>query len=183
MKLDKKGFTVIELILSFAFVMFLALGMFALVNNYRARQQKESTKKDLTVLQNTLTEDIYKDTVQRKVDYIRYCQNDKGENINQCINIKFLDGTEKQLKVVKEDKQVTEDGTSFSYSSFYIQYGTIKYENPAPKFAKVVDDVMLNSTVEGDRLEYGVIYRIQIRISHQDLDDEFVVKIITTGLR
>lgn len=183
MKLDKKGFTVIELILSFSLVMFLALGMFALVNNYRNREIKESVKKELLTFQNTLTQDIYEDTVERKVDYIKYCKDSNGENIKQCINIRFLDGTEKQLKVLEEKKETTEDGTTFQYETFNIIYGGVKYENPEPKFAKVVDDYILNSTIESDNLEYGVIYRIKICIEHQDIENEYVINVVTTGVR
>lgn len=180
MKLDNKGFTVIELILSFILVMFLALSMFALVNNYRNREQKESIRRDLLTFQNTLTGDIYQDTIERKVDYIRSCDIDGV--IKGCINIQFKDGTYKDLKIITEEKTATEDGTTFTYFSSYILYGNVKYELPDPKFARIVDDYMFFSTVEEDSLEYGVIYKIRIRIEHQDLDDEFVIEVVTTGV-
>jgi len=183
MKLDNKGFTVIELILSFVLVMFLAMSMFALVNNYKNREQKEAVKRDLLALQNTLTQDIYEDTTERKVDYIEYCKDESGNNITQCININFLDNTAKQLKIEKVNKPVTEDGTTFEFETFNILYGGVKYDNPDPKFAKVVSDYILTSTIEDDNLEYGVIYHIKIRIEHQDLEDEYVVDVVTTGVK
>lgn len=181
MKLDNKGFTVIELILSFILVMFLALSMFALVNNYRNREQKESIRRDLLTFQSTLTGDIYQDTLERKVDYIRNCEV-TNDAIKGCIDIKFLDETNKELKIVKEEKTTTEDGTTFTYDSSYILYGGVKYELPDPKFARIVDDYMFFSTIEEDNLEYGVIYKIRIRIEHQDLEDEFVIEVVTTGI-
>lgn len=183
MKLGNKGFTVIELILSFALVMFLALGMFALVNNYKNREQKESVKRDLLAFKNTLIQDIYQDTLDRKVDNIKYCKDDKGEVIKQCINIKFLDGKTKQLRIEEQEVETSEKGTHFTYDTFNIIYGGVKYPNPDPKFAKVVNDYILTSTTTRDDLEYGVIYRIKIRIEHQDIDDEYVVDIVTTGVK
>lgn len=182
MKLDNKGFTVIELILSFVLVMFLAISMFALVNNYKNRQQQESLKREMLELQNNLTADIYTDTLQRKVKNIVYCVDEKNEIIKQCIDINFLDGTKKQLKVVEEEKETTDDGTTFEYTTFYILYGGIKYKNPDPKFAKVVSDYMLTNTTAEDNLEYGKLYHIKIRIAHQDLEDEYVIDVITTGI-
>lgn len=181
MKLDNKGFTVIELILSFILVMFLALGLFALVNNYKNRQQTESTKRDLLAFQNKLTQDIYEDILERKLDYMRYCTDGSGQTITQCVNIRFSDGKEKQLKVVTERKTTTEDGTTFEYDTFNIIYGGVKYENPEPKFAKVVNDYILTLTLPEDNLEYGVIYRLKIRIEHQDIDDEYVIDVVATG--
>jgi len=183
MNLNKKAFTVIELILSFILVMFLALSLFALVNNYKNRQQKEGIKRELLSLYTTLTQDIYQDTIERKVENINYCLDSEGEIIKQCININFLDSTTKQLKIEQIKEQAEEDGTTFEFETFNILYGGVKYKNPDPKFAKVVSDYMLTSyTKEDYEIEYGKIYHIKIRIAHQDLEDEYVVDIVTTGI-
>jgi len=182
MKLDKKGFTVIELILSFILVMFLAMSMFALVNNYKNKEQIEAVKRDLMKLQNTLTQDIYEDTITKKVEQISFCLDESGEVIKQCINIKFLDKSVKQLKVVETTDRVTDEGTTFDYNTFNIYYGGHKYKNPDPKFTKIVSDYILTSTVPEDNLEYGVIYHIKLRIEHQDIEDEYVIDVITTGV-
>ena len=186
MKLDKKGFTVIELILSFILVMFLAISLFALVNNYKNRQQIESIKRGMVKLQNDLTEDIYLDTIQKKVKNINYCLdysvNPNGEIIKQCVDINFLDGSKKQLKIEQIEEQVEEDGTTFEFETVNFLYGGRKYKNPDPKFVKVVSDYMLTSTTEEDSLEYGKIYHIKIRIAHQDLEKEYVIDIVTTGI-
>ncbi|MBQ7136740.1 MAG: type II secretion system protein [Bacilli bacterium] len=183
MKLDKKGFTVIELILSFVLVMFLSMGMFTLVTNYKNREQKESVKRELLALENALVQDIYQDTIERKVDNIKNCTDASGQIVKQCIDIKFLDGTEKQLKVEQTDIEVTEEGTKFEYTTFTILYGGVKYNNPDPKFTKIVSDYILTSSIPDDNLEYGVIYHIKIRIKNQDIKEEYVVDVVTTGLR
>ncbi len=183
MKLDNKGFTVIELTLSFVLVMFLTLSLFALVNNYRVREEKESARKELLAYQNTLTDDIYKDTVERKVNHISNCKDSSGSIIKQCADIVFQDGTAKRLQVREEKVEAEEDGTHFTYSTFSIVYGGVKYENPEPKFATVVDDYILTMTTPENKLEYGVIYKLKIRIKYQDIDDEFVIEVITTGVK
>ena len=182
MNLNKKAFTVIELILSFILVMFLALSLFALVSNYKNRQQTESIKRDMLSLQNQLTQDIYQDTIERKVKDIYACLDQSGEVIKQCININFLDGTTKQLKVEQVKEQAEEDGTVFEFETFNILYGGVKYKNPDPKFAKIVSDYIFTSTTTEDNIEYGIIYHIKIRISHQDLEEEFVIDVVTTGI-
>lgn len=178
----EKGFTVIELVLSFALVMFLAVAMFAVVNNYRTRQQTEAVNRDLTSFTTMLTQDIYEEMSKKKVKKIEYCKDNSGKIINQCTIITFQDNTTKQLKIEMEEVvDDTIEGTTFKYEEFSIVYGTRKYQNPVPKFAKIVSDYMLTYSTEEDDLEYGTIYKIQIIIEHQDIEDEFKIEIITTG--
>lgn len=179
---NEKGFTVIELVLSFALVMFLAIAMFAVVNNYRTREQKEAVNRDLITLKTTLTQDIYEDIAKKKVKKIEYCRDSNSNIIKQCVYIYFQDGTNKQLKVnVEEVTDKNIQGTTFKYEEFSIIYGKVKYENPVPKFTKIVSDYMLTYSTKEDKLEYGTIYKIEIRLSHQDIEDEFKIEIITTG--
>jgi len=178
---NEKGFTVIELVLSFVFVMFLAVGMFAVVNNYRNKQQKESINRELTKFTTGLTQIIYEDINKKKVKEIDYCK--KGEDIEkQCINITFEDGDIKTLKVIWEEvSDPSIEGTNFKYEEFSVIYDNVKYKNHVPKFAKIVSDYMLTYSTEEDYLEYGKLYKIELRIAHQDIEDEFKVEIITTG--
>jgi len=179
---NEEGFTVIELVLSFSLVMFLAVAMFAVVNNYKNREQKETVNRDLLTLKTTLTQDIYEDINSKKVKKIEYCKDANNDIIKQCIYIYFQDGTNKQLKVnLEEVVDNTIEGTTFKYEEFSIIYGNVKYENPVPKFAKVVSDYMLTYSTDTDNLEYGTLYKIKIRIAHQDILDEIVIEIIATG--
>lgn len=179
---NENGFTVIELVLSFTLVMFLAVAMFAIVNNYRNRQQIEVVNRELTTLKNTLTQDIYEDINKKKVKKIEYCKDASSNIINQCIYIYFQDGSNKQLRVeMDEVLDDTIEGTTFKYEDFSIVYETVKYKNPVPKFTKIVSDYMLTYSTEEDNLEYGTIYKIQIILSHQDIKDEFKIEVVTTG--
>ena len=87
-----------------------------------------------------------------------------------------------QLKInIEEIEDNTIEGTQFKYEDFSIVYGTVKYKNPVPKFTKIVSDYMLTYSEKEDNLEYGAIYKIEIILAHQDIDDEFKIEVITTG--
>lgn len=185
-KFNENGFTVIELILSFTLVMFLAIAMFSLVNNYRIRQQKETIVKDLLALKTTLTQDIYEDMLNHKVEKIEYCKLE-DDIIPQCINIYFLDGINKTLQIAKKDINVNEDGTEFTFETFDIIYGGVKYKNPDNKFVKIVNDYILiysgDTPNEEEALEYGRLYKIQIILEHQDIDENIVIEVVATGVK
>ena len=117
----------------------------------------------------------------QSIDDDDYYFDNNGQVINQCINIDFLDGTSKKLQIKNREIETEEDGTTFSYTTFNIIYGGVAYENPEPKFATIVNDYILTMTTVDNNLEKGVIYKIKIRIKYQDIDDEFVVEVITTG--
>lgn len=182
---NEKGFTVIELVLSFALVMFLAIVMFAVVNSYRNRQQIETANRDLTVFKNKITQDIYEDINEKKVKKIEYCTDASGEIIKQCIIISFKNNTEKKLEIVEESRTINVSGTEMNIKVANILYGEegskVKYENPVPKLTKIVSDYMLTYSKEEDNLEYGTIYKIEIRLEHQDIEEEFKIEVITTG--
>ena len=50
--MNKKGFTVIELILSFAFVSILTVSLFTLVMNYKTKEQHAADITELNQLEN-----------------------------------------------------------------------------------------------------------------------------------
>ena len=177
---NEKGFTVVELILSFTLVMFLAISMFALVNNYKERQQMEALNRDLLNLKTSLTQDIYEDAQKKKVKKINYCLDDDNKIIKRCLNIEFMDNTEKQLKIDNKAITVNEDGTTFSYDALEFVYGNVKYNNPDPKFISIVPDDILTYTTNGE-IEYGTIYKISIKLRHQDIVNDYIIEIITTG--
>ena len=59
-KINNKGFTIIEVILSFSFIMIISVGLFISATNYKNKQQQESAKRDLeTFKMNIISEIIY----------------------------------------------------------------------------------------------------------------------------
>ena len=58
--LNKKGFTVIELIMSFTFSSILAISLFAVVINYRNKEMDFSIKNDLLAFKSQVIIDLLK---------------------------------------------------------------------------------------------------------------------------
>lgn len=169
--INDKGFTAVELIISFTLVMFIAIGMFSLVTNYRSRQQVESTKKEILTFKTKITQDIQKDIYERKVKNITSCG-------NKCVNINFMDGITKKISVETEEITINDSGTNFKFKTFYISYGGVKYKNPEPKFLTVTNNSILTSTTTSDDLKSGKIYKINIDLKHEELKDDFVIRIV-----
>lgn len=153
--MNNKGFTITELIVTFVIVMSITLGLFAVVDNYRERQQKATYRKELNSYKNEIVKIIQDDVLYKGVKKIEGINvNDKS--FNQGIKITFKDNLSKELKVNNSE----------------IKYGKISYPFPN-NFVKFTDDIIFSDSGEfefEDRKKR--IYSINIELTHTELTGE-----------
>lgn len=153
-KLNEKGLSIIELIVTFALIMIIVSGLLTIIMNYRGRMQTELKRLDLVSYKNNLTKDIQQDIMDKGLQEINgggECESWDG----QCINIVFKDGVQKILATSKtipkeedyvglskdELKDFLEDYRELLENKF-IKYGDIKYkitDKLPSKFPNLVD--------------------------------------------
>lgn len=175
---NNRGFSVIELILSFSFVMILALGMFSIVTNYREKQRHASLVKDMTIYRNRLTTAVQNDINDKVLESASYCGTTLGTNTD-CIVLYFKNGSAKKLEILNGNYR-DEDGNS--YTSRYISYDGIIYETTEPQFTTIKPEFMLESAASlGVEIPSLVLYKINIPVYHEDLDDNYGLRIVANG--
>lgn len=155
--INNKGFTITELIVTFVIVMSITLGLFAVVDNYRERQQKATYRKELNSYKNEIVKIIQDDVLYKGVKKIEGI-NVNDESFNQGIKITFKDdpASYKELKVNNSE----------------IKYGDISYPFPN-NFVKFTDDIIFSDSGEfefEDRKKR--IYSINIELTHTELTGE-----------
>lgn len=190
---NNKGFTVIELIMSFAFVALLSASLFAVVVNYKEKQQSVSIETELLSFKTKLTIDIQSDIQTKILEDISYCTtvNDKGVTVrvNRCLNLKFKNGETKTLEVKTKSEMepvLNADGTTTSYpvSKPYIAYGGIMYMPPDAANISIENDYTLEYTTPTDGIENNLsLYKIRIGIRHSDIDGDMDISIVASGNR
>lgn len=192
MKLNNKGVSIIEIVLTFALIMVMTMGMLSIVFNYREKASISMEKLDLDTFKNTLTKEIQDDILTLGVKEI----NTSGEcltnaELNSCINIVFLDGTNKAFGTSKVNNNDVD-----SIENKFLYYDGLKYRivdklpNKIPDGRKAVDfqtikiqDQNILST-DSMVLENGTVvtfYSIDVYISHIDFDEDFGIHITTTS--
>lgn len=194
MKLNNKGVSIIEIVLTFALIMVMTMGMLSIVFNYREKASISMEKLDLDTFKNTLTKEIQDDILTLGVKEI----NTSGEclrhpELNSCINIVFsdADGTSKVFGTSKVDNNDVD-----SIENKFLYYDGLKYKivdklpNKIPTGEKAVDfqtikiqDQNILST-DSMVLENGTVvtfYSIDVYISHIDFDEDFGIHITTTS--
>lgn len=99
---NNKGFTIIELLVSFVLSMIIITLMFQLILNLKDVFQTSALKTDLLNKQNLMINKIYTDLLENKVTTINSCGID-------CISFTFNDGTTKNLYANIEKGLLTYD--------------------------------------------------------------------------
>lgn len=197
MKLNNKGMSIVEVIVTFSLIMFLVVGLLVIVVNYRNKMSISLERLSFDTFKNNLTQDINNDILTKGLKEIKDDTNTTDSSslcynlgLNRCIVLTFADNTKKAFgtsRVSALDKD--------SIVNKYIYYDGIKYKlkdelpNELPtgrswidlESIKVVDDAILNSTYTV--LEDGTqvsIYTIDISISHIDFKDDFGIHIVAS---
>ena len=191
MKLNNKGMSIIEIVVTFTLIMLLVTGLLIIVVNYRNKVAVSLERLELETFKNTLTQDINNDILNYGVKEINYggeCET--LSDLNRCINIVFYNGMQKALgtsKIVHTSRD--------SVINKYIYYDGLKYDlkddlpDKIPTGRtffdvaqiKIVDDAILNETYTV--LEDGTkifVYTIDIEVSHIDFNDDFGIHIVAS---
>lgn len=192
MRMNKKGFTVIELVMSFVFSSILAITLFGVIVSYRSRQTDASIETELLAFKSHLIMDIQDDIQLRGLKDIDYCTyyddaTNKEVVIPRCVNMRFNDDTSKDFKIdfdhmVDEIKNDNGTITTFDYDLPCIIYGDIKYNIPDAASVYIDDDYILTTTGMDDGLETGTsLYKINFNLKHSDLDADINVSLVANG--
>jgi len=194
---NNNGFTVIELILSFAFVSLLAASLFAAVLNYRDKEQETEVETSLLQFKNQLTLIIQKDIEVKILKNVNYCSDVSGNITNRCVQFNFMDNSFTELRVEyetcscnipSEAPNCEHIGNQCFDTSFpYLTYGPvnegIRYDIPDAYNFDVDTDYTLTYTSSDDDLENNNgLYKVNIGLSHRNMDYHIDLRIIANGL-
>ena len=190
---NNKGFTVIELIMSFVFTSLLAISLFSIIVQYRSKQTDSTIISDLLAFKSHLIMDIQEDIQIKGLKEIATCppsdeERNRGELIHpRCVIMSFNDDTSKTFEIGSDHKYdviENENGTEseFHYTTPYIIYGDIRYSIPDAANVYVDDDYILQKSSAFDGLETGTnLYKINFNLKHTDLDTNIAVVIVASG--
>lgn len=169
----EKGFTVIELVVSFVLISIIVVGMLTIALRYRNDAQLSVQKLELERYKNVLTTTVQEDILEYGVVDIQYCQNN-GVAVSNCLNLTFKDNTQKQLELVNTN-----------VLNRYIRYGGQRFpieeqfaiEPTGLEDATIVlpkDGITLFRKSVGSSL----IFKIDIPIYHVDLEGDYGIHVV-----
>lgn len=160
MKLNNKGITLIELIISFALLMVIILGMLTMIVNIRNTNNEKNFQKAMLEFKTTMTERIQKDLIQYGFASFENC--DAIEN-TVCKIIVFKD-EEQQAKELR-----------INLTDMTVKYGTIVYDLPKKEFIEFKTNT---SPVEIKTTDSDTYLVISIPYFEIDQDKNYGINII-----
>jgi len=168
----KNGFTVVELVVCFALVSIVVVGMLNIALGYRKNASESQIRLSLEEYKVNITRKIQNDIMNLGVDTIGYC----GTNYH-CIEFTFNDTSKKKLEI-----------SSLDPLNRYIRYGGEKYpveenfegiENPTLKDTSIllpIAGITLSPVYQENNQN---LYKIDIPITHTTIEGDFGIHIVT----
>lgn len=127
-KLNNKGMTIVEIVVTFVMLMVLVLGMLNLTNEIKTTSKQKQFYKELTEYSSLVQSTIQDDLIKNVLTDVSECNVDKAEI---CLNFKFKNSSDKQLiaNVVSNFDEVA-DGDKEVDELKVISYDGLKYIIP-----------------------------------------------------
>lgn len=167
-KINNKGFTTVEIVVSFALVVIILASMTAMVVNYRDNVTDEEVKTQLVDFKNTITKVVYDDIVDGIYTSISSCG-------DMCI--KFSGSEENKLEIIEKN------GTDGVPKGIYLQYKGIKYFLPDSDLNNFnTGEYMINvnnPVYSSDTTNH--IYSVKIPIFHDGMDENYVIQLLVNN--
>lgn len=178
MKINHKGFTIVELVLSFALISVIVIGMLTIIINYRSMIKLSNRKIELIQYKSTLTKTIQDDITNLGVRSIHYCKDASGNDINTCVVLTFKDESIKNLSYA-----------NFDVKNRYIQYGNQKFpiqESGQDDFESLSDATVhlpserIGITLSSVKVLEDTVFKVRIPIIADDIDEDFGLFIVAS---
>lgn len=159
--LNKKGFTVLEVVISFTFVVVILASMFAVVINYQNETEIEKIKSSILVFRDSMLEIVYNDIISNNMEKMDSCG-------DKCVQI-----------ITSQNTYILQSGTD-SNGNTYLEYRGTKYTLPDSQ-----NGLSAISTFQYRKDDINKVYEVTIPIKHAELSDqenkELYLQIVVSG--
>ena len=146
--LNNKGFTIVEVVISFTFVVIILASMFAVVINYQNDSEKQQLENDILVFRNSVLQIIYNDIIGENMENMTSCG-------DRCVDINTTED------VYKIEGITDDDGNQ------YLSYRGTRYLLP--------DSANGLSRIDNFVYDFDItnkIYYVKIPLIHAEMTDE-----------
>lgn len=169
--MNKKGFTVIELVVCFVLVSIIVVGMLTIALNYRKDAKISEIELELKSYKINLTEKIQEDVLEYGVDYVKYC----SDNSQNCVEIGFNNSTTKTIEISSDDpvnRYIKYDG-----EKFMIEEDLDDIDNPTLNDVSIILPLNVISLSTNSTFN-NTIYSIDIPISHTLVEGDYGIHLV-----
>lgn len=187
-RLNNKGITTIEVIISFVIVIIISASLYTTVSNYNQKRLIEGYKSKIYSYKNLVTKTIQDDLIKIGLTHASYGKEHTGPKIVHTVNFDMKDGSKRKLIVTQIFTNSTyHNGDPNVDDYFMIQYGEEEkgelLEYPLPNIGqsksesnRVVYDLSINNVLINIQDEN--ILSIYIGFYHPELMTRYGINIV-----
>ena len=187
-RLNNKGITTIEVIISFVITVIITTSLYTTVSNYNQKRLIENYRSKIYTYKNTLTKEIQDDFIKIGLTHASYEKKHVGPSIIHTVNCDLRDGTKRKLIVTQTFTESTyHKGSTTDDDFFLIQYGNEEagdlLDYPLPnvgesitEHGKIAYDLSINNVLIN--IEDDNVLSIYIGFYHPELMTRYGINII-----
>lgn len=203
-KLNNKGMTTVEILITFVIVISLVISMYASISSLKEKQTIESYKESMVTYKNLLTKEIQDDLIMEQVidAYITPVDGDPNSSSgsSQSVTFTFKNGSRKTLTVNLRNGCEAVDSSEVSTlcsskginnSDQEAKYSII-YNNEEFPLPNLGSEKIDNFNSSGSHTIYSLkidsvsmevsddnIFSLNIKFTHPDLSDKYQINIVS----
>ena len=186
-RLNNKGMTTIEVLLSFVLIVIITVSMYGTVSAFNEKRMIEEYKSEIYIYKNLITKEIQDDFIKIGLTHASYEEGNSAEGREYTLNCDLKDGTKRKLQVIRQQAQSEYHiGGATGVSDYYmIKYGTPEemIEYPIPDLGGYttsdgynVKDLSINNVLI--QITSGNILSIHIGFYHPELLTRYSIDIV-----
>ena len=161
--LNKKGFTIAEVIVSFVLISIILASLIGAMIYYRDKVKDEEVRTQLWDFKNTITKVIYDDIIDKNIVGVENCATGvEQNNSRRCVNLVDKENRAYNLTI--------EEVNSGSNQGVYLVYSGIKYRLPDSDLGTGNDRICDFVSGINVNIYDNKIYKIKISFHHKGLD-------------
>ena len=161
--LNKKGFTIAEVIVSFVLISIILASLIGAMMYYRDKVKNEEVKSQLWDFKNTVTKALYDDVISKNIVRVENCVSGPEQNNTvSCVNLIDRENRVYNFKI--------EEVASGSNAGVYVLYNGIKYKLPDSDLGTGNDRICDFVSGIDVNIYDNKIYKIKASFRHKGLD-------------
>ena len=133
--MNNKGFTTVEVIVSFALVVIVMVSMTSMLVSYRDTISDEEIKTRLVEFKNSFTYMVYEDLVYNGIDSVRYCPTDNSNTNGKCVD--FMRDGEAKYRLQLIENEVSSGRENEKIYRTFLDYRGIRIMLPDSDLNKI----------------------------------------------
>ena len=187
-KLNNKGITTIEILLSFVIIVIITMSMYGTVSAFNEKRMIEEYKSQIYTYKNLLTKEIQDDFIKKGLTHVEYSESSAGGSSREyLLKCELKDGSKRELQVIRQQGQSSYhiSGDSSVSDYYMIRYGKpgelIDYPLPdlgsyTTESGNVVKDLSINNVLI--KVDSSNILSIHIGFYHPELLTRYGIDIV-----